>query len=656
MRIHDCILRLSRILRHLFDVLIDINAAKLLRMKRIHLAEIHRFPLKGFRPQSLKSTMLTAGRGLPFDRAWGLTNTERAVAAHGGWTACQAFVRLTKNLDLPLFDVQFDDLSLRLQLRATDGRSMAVDLNDSASVDQANNVLAKWFPAKLASANMPQLAAASIDTGYWDHEDATISIIHLPAVAYLSKAAGVALDPARFRGNLLIDGGAAWEELAWPGHRLRVGDTELEVMRPIDRCVATSVNPRTAQKDINIPALLARHAGHVFCGVYARVVRGGELRAGDIVEQLAAQKALLHRASQPTTVPPAAQWPRAGYVVRVVQESEHVRSFWVRDALAADGIRVPFKPGQHLRLHAAGASGQHWRSYTISAQYDGGLWRISVKNAASGGVSEWLHHHAKPGTPLLLSGPHGAFHLPPVIERQTVFLSAGIGITPMAAMFASWAQREDILQNTPLLWIHSARHRGELALWQEALQFAQSCDATQAQLRLHLTEETSTNTSATADAPAHETGMVDWQTVSRDAKQNNADVYLCGPPGFMQAGLLALRQAGVEASSIHFERFASPRAEVAEQKKPPLPGPFHVTLARSNLQKSWSAQDGSLLEWAEQQGLSLPANCRGGACGACEQKLTSGEVMHLIEPMNGLAQQQILMCCAVPMGDLVIDI
>lgn len=614
------------------------------------LYSIHRYPLKGFGAQALQEVQLDKGHGLAFDRAWAITNAERVIAAQGAWTPCQAFVRLTKNIHLPLFDVQFDAQALQLKLMHRDGRGLVVDLSSGVSIERANEVFARWFPAQSSQAGLrPQLAVASLGAGYWDHSDATLSIIHLPSVVQLGAAAGISLDARRFRGNLLIEGGAAWQEFEWLGHRVRIGDVELEVLRPIDRCVATSVNPLTAERDINLPALLARHAGHVFCGVYARVVQAGRIALGDELEVLRPHVRVMQEASKVDTAPPVAQWPRAGTVAEVVRESKSVQSFWIHDPAVGDGLQVSIQAGQHVRLHAIGERGQLWRSYTVSASEPDGRFRISVKREPRAAASDWLHTHLKPGEKIVFSGPFGGFTLPQSASESLVFLSAGIGITPLHAMFREWVKRSE---KTALLWVHSARNHHELALWHETLALAQEWP--QAELLLHLTEETSEPLEGRA--AAHSPGLIDWQNTCSTARQRDAQVYMCGPAGFMEVGLHHLREAGIASAQIHFERFASPRAETIVQKEPTRQGPFTVRFQRSGLEASWIAQSGSLLELAEQHGLNLRANCRSGACGACQQRVLSGEVLHLSEPVVGLATGQVLLCCAVPVADMVLDV
>ncbi|MGB3293066.1 MAG: 2Fe-2S iron-sulfur cluster-binding protein, partial [Phormidesmis sp.] len=65
-----------------------------------------------------------------------------------------------------------------------------------------------------------------------------------------------------------------------------------------------------------------------------------------------------------------------------------------------------------------------------------------------------------------------------------------------------------------------------------------------------------------------------------------------------------------------------------------------------------------LLEAAEQAGLTLPAGCRMGSCGACKQQISAGEVCYEVEP-GGLSEGdraagQVLTCIAKPVGRVVL--
>ncbi|MEO0794404.1 MAG: 2Fe-2S iron-sulfur cluster-binding protein [Verrucomicrobiota bacterium] len=80
-----------------------------------------------------------------------------------------------------------------------------------------------------------------------------------------------------------------------------------------------------------------------------------------------------------------------------------------------------------------------------------------------------------------------------------------------------------------------------------------------------------------------------------------------------------------------------------------------VTFQKSNVSADWDGSEEFILDLAESKGLDLDFGCRIGNCTACQQKLVSGEVDypndHGGEPDPG----NILLCCSVPKGDVVID-
>ncbi len=95
-----------------------------------------------------------------------------------------------------------------------------------------------------------------------------------------------AIDVRRFRPNFLIaDAAAGFPELDWVGKRLRVGNCELRVESECPRCVMTTLPFEDVPKDPRIMRALVREADHNL-GVYASVVSGGEVQAGDPVELL----------------------------------------------------------------------------------------------------------------------------------------------------------------------------------------------------------------------------------------------------------------------------------------------------------------------------------------------------------------------------------
>lgn len=64
----------------------------------------------------------------------------------------------------------------------------------------------------------------------------------------------------------------------------------------------------------------------------------------------------------------------------------------------------------------------------------------------------------------------------------------------------------------------------------------------------------------------------------------------------------------------------------------------------------------SLLEALDEQGFDMPYSCRGGNCGACQVKLTSGTVEYVQTPIYEAPKGYILTCSTIPTSDIEIEI
>jgi hypothetical protein len=116
-----------------------------------------------------------------------------------------------------------------------------------------------------------------------------LHLLTTASLAALRESSGLDADRLRFRPNLLVDTGEArgFREFEWVGKRLRAGEVVLAVESRTIRCSM----PSRAQPQLGIaeePRITAALVVHCkrHLGVYARVEREGEIRAGDPVTLL----------------------------------------------------------------------------------------------------------------------------------------------------------------------------------------------------------------------------------------------------------------------------------------------------------------------------------------------------------------------------------
>ena len=486
------------------------------------------------------------------------------------------------------------------------------------------------------------------------------------------------------------------------GDRYRIGSALFEVTQPRVTCYRVGIRMNEAR----MPAFLTASGRP---GFYFRVLEEGEVGAGDEIVKVgeasermtvAEINALLYSADHPRDgleralriealspgwrgsfdallqncitgastgnvglTPAIASYPVApGFrplkVTAIEQESADVLSLTFG---STDGLPLQSAlPGQYvvLRLVPVVGGPSLFRSYSLSGSISTESYRISVKIEPHGAAGTYLRQHVRSGDVLDVSAPRGSFILEPG-DAKVVLLSAGIGATPVLAMLHALSAARSTRQ---VLWMHMA-HDGPHH------PFAAETRRLMASLRhgrcyiCYSAPNSRDQAGADFDATGHVSqAMLDEAGVSREAH-----IYLCGPPSFMADMKKALANLGVAAQQIHAEIFnggepsnpgivnssvRAPHPPKDEAKEGPL-----VSFSRSGIAARWNASAyGSILELAEACDVPVRWACRAGVCHKCESGLISGPIAYQPDPLELPARGNVLICCASPRNDVVIDI
>ena len=243
------------------------------------LVEIHRFPVKGLAPDRMSAAMLAPGRSLDQDRAWAIGPVDLDFDPDAPRHMSKAFfIQLMSSPALARIRTRYFDQARAVELTAESGAKIEARLDEAMGRDTIARFIALALGAEmgisLALHGAPGMSLSDIPRQ-------RLSIINLETVRAISQAAGQALDPLRFRGNLLIDGAPAFSEFDWVGRTIAVAGTRLEVESRITRCQATSVDLETGKRDIDLPKILMRGWDHADCGVYVETKNAGRLAPGD---------------------------------------------------------------------------------------------------------------------------------------------------------------------------------------------------------------------------------------------------------------------------------------------------------------------------------------------------------------------------------------
>jgi ferredoxin-NADP reductase/MOSC domain-containing protein YiiM len=496
----------------------------------------------------------------------------------------------------------------------------------------------------------------------------------------------------QFGENLTVDG--LPDDEVCIGDRYRIGAAEFEVTQP--RVTCYRVGLRLGVPDM--PALLVSHHRP---GYYMRVITEGHIQAGDQIIKtqngphglsVADTDALLYLpghdpgklrtatqipalspgwqqsfrelldaadGSGPPGVPPAraeAAWTgfRPLRVIKVVAESATVSSVYLA---AADGAALPAaRAGQYLTLRVTGA-GQPApvRNYSLSSAPGADPYRISVKQEPHGVASSYLNHQLRPGTVLDVAAPRGEFVLD-AGSGPVLLISAGIGVTPVLSMLHELAAARSPRE----IWcLYGARNPREHPFASEA--HALLASLPQARGYIFYSQATPAERRRHHAAAGHLTK----EKLAGLAIPASATAYVCGPASFMTDMQNALTAIGVDAARVRTELFGAlpsinpgltGQARLAPHQ-PPGPagtGPL-VTFARSGLAVRFDDQRRSVLELAEACDVPTRWSCRTGVCHTCVTPLLSGDITYSPDPLELPADGEVLICCAQPRTDLVLD-
>ena len=316
-------------------------------------------------------------------------------------------------------------------------------------------------------------------------------------------------------------------------------------------------------------------------------------------------------------------------------------------------------PGQFvvLRVTLAPDTPALTRSYSLSGKPGDRRYRVSVKREPHGAVGAYIAEKVRIGDILKVSAPRGNFTLASG-DGAVVFLSAGVGVTPVMAMLHALAAESSPRE---VWWLYGAQRGREHPFAEEARTLLKTLAHGHSHIRYSAPDP--------EDRPGVDfdaRGRLDVEALQKQEVPRDADFFICGPPAFISeltAGLIAW---GVVSGRIHSELFGAgpsitPGVVSAPRRQPHLPadvssaGPL-VSFARSGLSVHWGPTFHSLLELAEACDIPTRWACRAGVCHTCESGLVAGTVAYEPNPIDRPAAGDVLICCSKPDGDVVIDL
>lgn len=226
----------------------------------MHVAALTRYPVKSVVGEDLTAVNVDR-RGVEGDRLWAVRDADGKL---GSGKSSRRFRKMDGLLSLSA---------------SYDGATPVVAFPDGTSTRGDDPEVHDRLSRHVGRAVR---LAREDDVPHFDEAD--LHLLTTSSLARISELHRRPVDARRARANVLVDNGtdAGFDEDDWVGRTVRIGQVELRILRPMERCVMVTM------PQIGLPeerGLLARigEANETNLGLVAEVVAPGRMRVGDPV-------------------------------------------------------------------------------------------------------------------------------------------------------------------------------------------------------------------------------------------------------------------------------------------------------------------------------------------------------------------------------------
>ncbi len=280
-----------------------------------------------------------------------------------------------------------------------------------------------------------------------------------------------------------------------------------------------------------------------------------------------------------------------------------------------------FRPGQSLTVRRIIDGAEARRSYSICAPA-GAPPRIGVREVAGGAISSWLVHEVKRGDEIEALPPSGRFVPDVETPGHHVLIAAGSGITPVISIAASVLRNPD--SRVTLLY---GNRRANTVMFADELADLKDTHPARLELVHVLSREAREVELFSGRLDAARLGAL-LPIVCDVARVDHW--WLCGPYGMVLDAQQVLAGFGVTPARVHQELFyvedTAPPPATHQDAVPSGPASQVTVVLDGRSTLVAVPKTASILEGAQRARPDLPFACKGGVCGTCRARVTSGEV------------------------------
>jgi uncharacterized protein len=229
-------------------------------------SEIWYYPIKSCKGISISSAIIDE-RGIEYDRRWMIVDSSGKYITQRRYPIL-ALVNVT--LYNGYFTLNAPNMqTIKFAIKDFDNEIKIVTIwKDKCAAHIVNKNVDIWFSeylkTKVSLVYLPDNSARPIDPKYTIGPHTTSFTDGFPLLLMSQSSLNDLNDKLkdkllmnRFRPNIVIDGAPAFEEDKWD--LVQIGNVQMHVVKPCARCVVTTTNQETAQKDKEPLKTLAKY-------------------------------------------------------------------------------------------------------------------------------------------------------------------------------------------------------------------------------------------------------------------------------------------------------------------------------------------------------------------------------------------------------------
>lgn len=216
-----------------------------------------------------------------------------------------------------------------------------------------------------------------------------------------------------------------------------------------------------------------------------------------------------------------------------------------------EGETIEFRPGQYLQLKTVRygkIKEEVYRAYSMSsAASDDHAVEIIVRRVPEGIATTWLHEVVEQDTRVEISAPYGEFYLRES-DREILFIAGGSGLAPVKSILHQMQEEKTERKAT---FFFGAVDLPDLFHVETMREFEKNIPG------FSYVPALSSPSEENKESWTGEVGLV-TDVVARHANDDTreAEAYLCGSPGMIDACVNVLTGLGIPEERIYYDKFA----------------------------------------------------------------------------------------------------